>query len=225
MKYIVLGQEVETVETLILYERGDKLRCKPRVKEETKVTATSEILSFEASNLEYNTEKGIMTLGEFNVAPDETVTELKRVFRADIPAVMVYTDKVTKEVCNYKVKVNEHLVECEIENTPFVSEGWDEASFENYKNEQLRKWNKQCVEKDELLNHYCELHKLDKETVDISKLRKVVLGKDVSDCVGYVINDLSDVKQLINTAYGRTLMSFVHDFDAYSALPSKHKGV
>lgn len=222
MKYIVLGQEVETVKTLMVYERGDELRCKPRIEEETNIKATPEIMSFEASNLEYNTAKGMTTLGKFNIAPDETVTELKRVFRADVPAVMIYTDKVVKEVCDYKVKVNEHLVECEIENTPFVSEGWDEASFEKCKNEQLCKWNKQCVEKDELLNDYCELHKLDKETVDISKLRKVVLGKDVSDCVDYV---MSDVKQSINTAYGVAIRKHIHDFDAYSALPTKHKGV
>jgi hypothetical protein len=206
MKYIVLGQDIEITKTLFMYERGDELRCKPRVEEETKVKATPEIMSFEASHFEHNTER-VMT---FNIAPDETVTELKRVFRADIPAVVIYTDKVVKEVCIHKVKVNEHLVECEIENTPFVSEDWNETSFENVKNEQLRKWNKQCVEKDELLNDYCELHNLDKEAVDIRKLRKVVSGKDVCNRVGDVVNlldivnDLKDIKKLSYAALGHS---------------------
>lgn len=34
----------------------------------------------------------------------------------------------------------------------------------------LRAWNKETIEKDERLNAYCELHKFDKETVDINEL-------------------------------------------------------
>ena len=38
----------------------------------------------------------------------------------------------------------------------------------------LRIWNKETIEKDERLNAYCELHKLDKETVDINQLKRLV---------------------------------------------------
>lgn len=188
MKYIVLGQEVETTETLNVYDSNDKLRCKPRIITETKVTVTPEILSFEASNFEHNAggetsywkEDGVdrdkYGNPKFNINENETVSELKRVFRADIPAVMIYTNKTTKEVHTRKVMVNEHLLDCTFENTPFKSEGWDEESFEKYKDEKFRQWNKQRVEKDTRLNDYCELHKLDKETVDIELLRKTVLG-------------------------------------------------
>lgn len=176
MKYIVLGQEVETIDTLEVYESNDKLRCKPRITTEGKVTTTPEILSFEATSFEHNTQKGVIRTSTFNINENETVSELKRVFRADVPAVLIYTDKITKETHRHRVKVNDRLLDCSIENTPFKSEGWGKEAFEKYKDEKFRKWNKQCVEKDARLNNYCELHKLDKETVDIPLLRKTVFG-------------------------------------------------
>lgn len=188
MKYIVLGQEVEIINTLEVYDSKDKLRCKPRIITETKVTTTPEILSFEATSFEHNSGGETSYWNEdgvdrdeygnptFNINEKETVSELNRVFRADIPAVMIYTNKITKETHTYRVKVNDSLLDCYIENTPFVSEGWDEVSFEKYKDEKFRQWNKQHIEKDARLNNYCELHKLDKETVDIELLRKTVFG-------------------------------------------------
>lgn len=188
MKYIVLGQEVETTETLNVYDSNDKLRCKPRIITETKVTTTPEILSFEATSFEHNAGGETSYWNEdgvdrdeygnptFNINEKETVSEINRVFRADIPAVMIYTDKITKETHTHRVKLNDSLLNCHIENTPFASEGWDKESFEKYKDKKFRQWNKQCVEKDTRLNDYCKLHKLDKETVDIPLLRKTVFG-------------------------------------------------
>ena len=40
--------------------------------------------------------------------------------------------------------------------------------------DKLKIWNKETIEKDERLNAYCELHKLDKETVDIDELKRLL---------------------------------------------------
>lgn len=37
-----------------------------------------------------------------------------------------------------------------------------------------RVWNKETIEKDERLNSYCELHNLDKETVDINQVKRLI---------------------------------------------------
>ncbi len=228
MKYIVLGQEVEIIDTLEVYDSKDKLRCKPRIITETKVITTPEILSFEATSFEHNAggepsywnEDGVdrdrYGNPTFNINEKETVSELKRVFRADIPAVMIYTDKITKETHTHRVKLNDSLLNCHIENTPFVSEGWDEVSFEKYKDEKFRQWNKQRIEKDARLNNYCELHKLDKETVDIELLRKAVFG----DAKNNMHNDILDnfrysfyaYKDLVTTNDARSeMMKRIHD--------------
>lgn len=41
-------------------------------------------------------------------------------------------------------------------------------------NTKLKIWNKETIENNERLNAYCELHKLDKETVDIGQLQRVM---------------------------------------------------
>lgn len=41
-------------------------------------------------------------------------------------------------------------------------------------NIKLRAWNKETIEKNEKWNTYCELHKLDKETVDIYDLKRLL---------------------------------------------------
>lgn len=216
MKYIVLGQEVETIETLTVYDSNDKLRCKPRIITETKVTTTPEILSFEATSFEHNTQKGVIGTSTFNINANETVSELKSVFRADIPAVMIYTDKITKETHRHRVKVNDLLLDCTIENTPFKSEGWDKESFEKYKDEIFRKWNKQCVEKDTRLNNYCELHKLDKETVDIQLLRKTVFGNAKNNMRDDMLDNFRysfyAYKDLVTTNDALSeMMKYIHD--------------
>lgn len=59
------------------------------------------------------------------------------------------------DVCVELVEPNKEEVEKELED-------------------KLKIWNKETIEKDERLNAYCELHKLDKETVDINELKRLI---------------------------------------------------
>ena len=191
MKYIVLGQEIETIETLIIANlTTDEMYCEPKITTETNVVGYPEILTFEATNMKYNTTHGEIDRDEngnpkFNISEKETVTELDSVFRADVATVFVYTNKITKCNVKYRVRVDDHFIDYPVENTPFTTETWTKEQFEKYKDKMLRKWNKQCIEHDTHLNQYCELHKLDKETVDIEKLNKLMTLVDKRSSESY----------------------------------------
>lgn len=68
--------------------------------------------------------------------------------------------------------------------------------------DKLKVWNKETIEKDERLNAYCELHKLDKETVDINQLKRLIPYYNKG---GLVLPN----SYMINGGYADSIVKFV----------------
>lgn len=90
---------------------------------------------------------------EINISEDEKVTVVEKIYRADLHAYMVHTDKVLSE--------------------KDIDKGIAEFEY----NKLLREYNKTMIEADEELLSYCKVHKLVPAETDYEELRKVVPQK------------------------------------------------
>lgn len=90
---------------------------------------------------------------EINISEDEKVTVIEKIYRADLHAYMVHTDKV--------------LSEKDIDK--------EEAEFKY--NKLLAEYNKTMIEDDEELLSYCKVHHLKPEETDYDELAKIVPRK------------------------------------------------
>jgi|GEM_PF-6749111 len=93
---------------------------------------------------------------QINISENETVKIEEVIFRADLNEQHIFVDKILEE--------HEH----------------NKENSENHLKELLKKWNKQEIEKDEVLLTYCNLHKLNIEEINIDELRKIVKSENVS---------------------------------------------
>jgi hypothetical protein len=96
---------------------------------------------------------GLVVVNKINLSEDEEVTVIQKIYRADLHAYMVHTDKV--------------LSEKDIDK--------EEAEFKY--NKLLAEYNKTMIEADEELLSYCKVHKLVPAETDYEELRKVVPQK------------------------------------------------
>ena len=96
---------------------------------------------------------GLVVVNKINLSEDEEVTVIQKIYRADLNAYMVHTDKV--------------LSEKDVDK--------EEAEFKY--NKLLAEYNKTMIEDDEDLLSYCKVHKLDPADTDYDDLRKVVPQK------------------------------------------------
>ena len=90
---------------------------------------------------------------EINISEDEKVTVVEKIYRADLHAYMVHTDKV--------------LSEKDVDK--------EEAEFKY--NKLLAEYNKTMIEDDEELLSYCKVHHLKPEETDYDELVKIVPKK------------------------------------------------
>ena len=96
---------------------------------------------------------GLNTTDSINLSEDEKVTVIAKIYRADLHAYMVHTDKVLSEK-----DVNK-----------------EEAEFKY--NKLLAEYNKTMIEDDEELLSYCKVHHLKPEETDYDELVKIVPKK------------------------------------------------
>ena len=90
-----------------------------------------------------------------NLSETEEVVVEEKIYRADLHAYMVHTDKVIEEK-DYE---------------------YNKYTERNYK-DAMREYNAQMIEADEKLKAYCAVHKLDTEETDYDELKKVVYGEN-----------------------------------------------
>jgi hypothetical protein len=98
---------------------------------------------------------------KINLSEDEDVSVISKVYRADLHAYMVHTDKVLSEK-----DVNKGIAEFEY-------------------NQLLREYNQTMIEADEELLSYCKVHKLVPADTDYDELRKVVPSKNLKTAACY----------------------------------------
>ena len=127
------------------------------------------------------------TIERINLSEDEKVTVIEKIYRADLHAYMVRTDKLLSE--------------------KDVNKGVAEYDY----NQLLREYNKMMIEADEELLSYCKVHKLVPADTDYDELRKVVPSKNLKTvacydgAIGYCDTSIthlncikSNVKDMIN---------------------------
>lgn len=172
MKTVVFGKIVENV-----YEVDTKLKeitdntgkikkvyaDKPIIKKITNVKEWKEICSFEglpAYNDVWNTH--------FNISEDETVCEKKRVFRADLNELHLYTNKVLEEGDFHR-----------------------DAYIDIY-NGHIKEFNKMMIESNDSMKAYCDLHKLSYEDTNCITLFSVVYPEKNYEIVDGVMKVKAD---------------------------------
>ena len=96
---------------------------------------------------------GLVGVNKINLSEDEEVTVIQKIYRADLHAYMVHTDKV--------------LSEKDVDK--------EEAEFKY--NKLLAEYNKTMIEDDEELLSYCKVHHLKPEETDYDELAKIVPRK------------------------------------------------
>ena len=89
-----------------------------------------------------------------NLSETEEVVVEEKIYRADLHAYMVHTDKVIEEK-DYE---------------------YNKYTERNYK-DLMREYNTQVISGDEKLKAYCAVHKLDPAETDCDELKKVVYGE------------------------------------------------
>lgn len=98
---------------------------------------------------------GLGVWKKINLSEEEEVTVISQLYRADLHAYMVRTNKVLSEK-----DVNKGVAEYEY-------------------NQLLREYNKMMIEADEELLSYCKVHKLVPADTDYEELRRVVPSKNL----------------------------------------------
>lgn len=91
---------------------------------------------------------------KINLSETEEVCVENKIYRADLHAYMVHTDKVIEE----------------------KDDEYNKYTERNYK-DAMREYNAQMIEADEKLKAYCAVHKLDPAETDCDELKKVVYGE------------------------------------------------
>lgn len=159
MKSIIQGQNVEKVYS-VEAKRDDKGKfiSKPVIKVDKKITY-SDICEVDGE-IGYNSNYNFFQQKQINLSEDETIAVLKEIYRADLNAMVVQTDKVLDE---YET----NLYESETELRELITE-----------------YNEQIINDDEKLKAYCEVHKLVPSETDVDELKKIVyedIGKEKTE--------------------------------------------
>lgn len=150
-------------------EKTGKLTKKPHIhcdmqyKYETLKRPTGEEFIVDGE-IGYNVTHSFFSLGalnRINLSEDEEVAVVRKIYRADLHAYMVHTDKMLSER-----DVNKGVAEFEY-------------------NQLLREYNKMMIEADEELLSYCKVHKLVPADTDYDELRKVVPSKNLKTVACY----------------------------------------
>ena len=161
MKSIVKGQIVKETYSVVdnlttITVDGEEKQvfvAKPRIDKQTEIAEWRNILTLDGA-MHYNTPPADGWLGVvhrcFNISEDETVCEIKKIFRADLNENHYFTDKavetrtVNKEESELRLRIL------------------------------MAGFNEQMTESNEQMSAYCKLHKLDPRDTDCEELFKIV---------------------------------------------------
>jgi hypothetical protein len=166
MKTIIQGKNLVTTYSVdhkwkqITDTKGDIKTVyagKPELKKETVLDSWAVIKEYD-EKVEFNIKPlgHIFTLnlcdpiGRINLSEDEEIVITEKIFRTDLGAYVLHTDKVLDEKVLYKEESEDIL------------------------KSQIKEFNKQMIESDEKLLSYCNLHKLVLEDTDVDELFKLV---------------------------------------------------
>ena len=117
------------------------------------------------------------TAHHINLSETEEAVVEEKIYRADLHAYMVHTDKVIEE----------------------KEDEYNKYTKRNYK-DLMCEYNAQMIEADEKLKAYCAVHKLEPKETDYDELKKVVYGE--SKLSGIQIDAITDCRFIDeNTGY------------------------
>lgn len=143
----------------------DKFKCKPELTTKDEIAwADLLVVDGEIGQTSRNTSHtGLWTFDmsyRINISETEEVHVEEKIYRADLHAYMVHTDKVITEV--------------------------DAAGSEDIKhryNVLVSEYNMQMIAADKKLEAYCGVHNLNPATTDYDELKKIVYGDYSIKCV------------------------------------------
>ena len=161
MKSIVKGQIVKETYSVVdnlttITVDGEEKQvfvAKPRIDKQTEIAEWRDILTLDGE-IRYNKSPDVgwfeAVHNRFNISEEETVCEIKKIFRADLNENHYFTDKVVE--------------------TRTVNKEESELRLRIL----MADFNEQMIESNEQMSAYCKLHKLDPRDTDCEELFKIV---------------------------------------------------
>jgi hypothetical protein len=154
MKTAIQGKEIETTYSVkaVRNEKG-VLTKKPELVKESKVVKWDNLFDPIDGKIEYNTLHLFEPYHYINISEDEKVKVDEQIYRADINALILHTNKVVSEK--------------EINKTE------SEKEFKKV----MAEYNHLIVDNNSKMKAYCNVNKIDIDTVDIDDLKKIFEDK------------------------------------------------
>ena len=154
MQTIIQGKEIETTYSVkVVRNENGVLTKKPELVKESKVIKWDNLFVPIDGNIEYNT-RIFFGSNHINISEDEEVAIEGQIYRADINTVMLHTNKVVSEK--------------EINKTE------SEKEFKKV----MAEYNHLIVDNNSKMKAYCNVNKIDIDTVDIDDLKKIFEDKN-----------------------------------------------
>lgn len=148
METVVMGKKIKNVYSVVIEKDDDgNYLDKPYIEKE-KETTYEEICRYEGTPQSVNG----FVCKEIYLSEDESVLVTEQKFRADLGTWYQYTNKVLEEKDSNLKKAEKELAA------------------------ELKLYNTQMIENDNMAKAYCDLHKLDYAETDYEELRKILPG-------------------------------------------------
>jgi len=156
MQTIIQGKEIETTYSVkaVRNEQG-VLTKKPELVKESKIVKWDNLFDPIDGKIEYNSNTFFSFHNHINISEDETVAIEEEIYRADINKVMVHTDKVVREK-----EINKTEAENEFKKV-------------------MAEYNHTIIDNNSKMKAYCNVNKIDVDTVDIDDLKKICGEDDI----------------------------------------------
>lgn len=151
MQTIIQGKEIETTYSVktVRNENGVLIK-KPELVKTSKVVRWNNLLNPIDGDIRLNNSP-VSFNSHFciNISENETVSIEEEIYRADINKVMVHTDKVVREK-----EINKTEAENEFKKV-------------------MAEYNHSVIDNDSKMKAYCNVNKIDIDTVDIDDLKRI----------------------------------------------------
>lgn len=154
MQTIIQGKEIETTYSVkVVRNENGILTKKPELVKESKVVKWDNMFNPIDGEIEYNTSR-FFGGNRINISESENVKVEEQIYRADINKLMVHTDKVIRE--------------------KEISKTESEKEFKKV----MAEYNHLIVDNNSKMKAYCNVNKIDVDTVDIDDLKKICEDKN-----------------------------------------------
>jgi hypothetical protein len=165
MQTIIQGKEIETTYSVkaVRNEHGI-LTKKPELVKESKVVKWDNLFDPIDGKIEYNTPYFCSRNRYINISENEDVKVERQIYRADINSLIIHTDKVINEK-----EINKTKAENELQTV-------------------MAEYNHLIIDNDFQMKAYCNVNKIDVNTVDIDDLKKICGKNTVADIATLIWN-------------------------------------